>query len=137
MNRFTRWWNKDKIAYQNMQDEIDKIKSLASDLSLRNTKLQEQLDEYQLEKTRQQERYHSNEPWVEIKGDHIDPERGIEIELDWNPAFIAYLEDHGITGASEDIVIRKYLSLLYAQLSDKIEDKIVDESDITKPSEFE
>lgn len=71
----------------------------------------------------------SPEPWVEVIGESIDPIKGIEIRLDWNEAFIQYLKENGITGSDEDVAVQKWLAFLYADLMEKIEQKIVDNSD--------
>lgn len=84
-----------------------------------------------------EERYSSTEPWVEIKGDSIHPVRGIEIKLDWNDAFIDYLQDNGIKGKDEDEVIRKWLSLLYADLASKFEQRAVDNTEFHRVNDFE
>lgn len=53
----------------------------------------------------------SPEPWVDIKGENPNQD-GVEMELDWNDAFITYLREANIPGATEDEVVRKWLELL-------------------------
>lgn len=69
------------------------------------------------------------DPWVEVVGESIDPVRGIEIRLDWNDAFIQYLKDNGITGKDEETAVQKYITLLYKDLVDKLEQQSIDNSD--------
>jgi len=56
------------------------------------------------------------EPWVEIKGLLEDPKNGIRVDLDWNEAFVTYLRDNGITGVDEEIVVQKWITMLYRDL---------------------
>lgn len=79
----------------------------------------------------------STDPWVEVIGESVDPVKGIEIKLDWNEAFIQYLKDNGIKGKDEDAIVQKWLAFLYQDLVDKFEEKIINDSDIITPNEFE
>lgn len=122
-------------------------------LSSLETKLQQELEEKQhLEEQKQQleteletasselvvlreiakeheDKKNSPEPWVEVIGESIDPVRGIQIKLDWNDAFIQYLKENGITGKDEDTAIQKWLALLYHDLVNNLEQRIIDNSD--------
>lgn len=86
------------------------------------TVLREQVKEHEDKKN-------SPEPWVEVIGESIDPVRGIQIKLDWNDAFIQYLKENGITGKDEDTAIQKWLALLYHDLINNLEQRIIDNSD--------
>lgn len=55
----------------------------------------------------------SKEPWVQVIGEDIDPERGIKIELDWNDAFVKYLKQNGYTGTSDEAIVQKWLAHMY------------------------
>jgi hypothetical protein len=48
-------------------------------------------------------------PWVKWLGVEEDPEKGIEVRLDWNKAFIKKLRAAGYTGVDEQQMIQKYL----------------------------
>jgi len=87
--------------------------------------LREQQQEYE-------DKQNSSEPWVIVVGESIDPIKGIEIKLDWNEAFIQYLKENGITAKDEDVAVQKWLAMLYADLMDKFEQKIIDDSDKNK-----
>ena len=62
-----------------------------------------------------------DKPWVEITGEAIDPEKGIRLSLDWNDEFIEYLKQNGITGADEEQVVQKYITMLYRELMEQME----------------
>jgi hypothetical protein len=64
-----------------------------------------------------------NEPWVFIKGAVPDAEQGVKIELDWNDAFVKFLRDNGIEGASDESVVQKYLAMLHRQMLDKYQEE--------------
>ena len=60
-----------------------------------------------------------NEPWVDINGIVEDPKHGIKVDLDWNDAFIEYLRDNGITGVDEEIIVQKWITMLYRDLMEQ------------------
>lgn len=62
----------------------------------------------------------SNEPWVKVKGNVVDPEKGIKIELDWNDAFVKYLRSNGYKGADDDTVVQHYIAILSKQIADDL-----------------
>lgn len=62
-------------------------------------------------------------PYIKISGDRIDRDRGgIELTLDWNEEFVEYLRVQGYNGTSDELVIQKYLQVLYADISSRIKD---------------
>jgi wobble nucleotide-excising tRNase len=72
-----------------------------------------------------EEKRNSSEPWVEVVGESIDPVKGIEIKLDWNDAFIKFLQASGIQGTDEDVIVQKWLALLYQDLFETLEDRAI------------
>lgn len=66
-----------------------------------------------------------------IVSDKIDPVRGIELKLDWDDDFIRYLRANGYHGASDEIVVQKWLHATSLSL----EERLKLESDFT--SDFE
>ena len=72
-----------------------------------------------------QEKMESDEPWVEMVGASVDPEKGIRVELNWNPAFIKYLREGGVQGASEEECAQRWL----AMISKDIDGKYADDDD--------
>lgn len=54
----------------------------------------------------------SSEPYIMIRSLNFTPENGIEIKLDFNPAFIKYLDNNGIKGRNEDEIIKRWLAYL-------------------------
>lgn len=54
----------------------------------------------------------SKEPFVNVLSMGFSPENGIEVKLDYNEAFIRYLNKVGIKGANDDETIRLWLAHL-------------------------
>ena len=76
----------------------------------------------------------SDEPWVEMVGESVDPEKGIKVELNWNPAFIKYLREGGIQGASEEECAQRWLAMVAQDVDSRVSDHDNDGKD---DSEFE
>ncbi len=70
----------------------------------------------------------SVDPWVDIQG-WVETEQGVRIELDWNDAFVKHLKNEGITGADDDQVVQKWVTLLLADMSTQLEDEAPEKSD--------
>ena len=65
-------------------------------------------------------------PWVEIKGMIHGADRGrIKIDLDWNDEFVEYLRANGITGTSDELVVQKWITMLYQDIIIKQESEHV------------
>lgn len=132
MSRLSHWLNKPSkldIALSNMQDKIDSVLETNQVL---NTQLQEannKLNEFEKKEQQILDIKNSSEPWVNITSENIDSKKGIEIGLDWNSAFILYLEESGIQGRNEDEVVQKWLAMLYQQLASEFEQQVIDNSD--------
>lgn len=54
----------------------------------------------------------SAEPWVEVVGEKIDEDGRIELQLDWNAAFVKYLRLNGFRGATDDVLVQSWLAAL-------------------------
>ncbi len=148
MSRFTDWWNRSKIKHDQEQadilNKISKISTQVDNLIEDKKQLEQDLEaanaELSVFRTQEQDhdrRKNSDEPWVEIKSDSIDPDKGIQIGLDWNDNFIEYLKSNGLTGKSDEVIVQKWIALLYHDLINNLDQKIIDDSDIIGPSEFE
>jgi hypothetical protein len=64
-----------------------------------------------------------SKPWVTITGEAIDPEKGIRLSLDWNDEFIKFLKSNGITGSDEEQIVQKYITMLYRELMEQMEEQ--------------
>ena len=67
------------------------------------------------------ERQKSDIPFVEIISDGYDSELGVQLQLDWNAAFIKELKSKGYTGSSERDTVNKWLIAVHKQLAEEFE----------------
>jgi hypothetical protein len=63
------------------------------------------------------DRQKSDTPFVEIISDGYDPELGVQLQLDWNTAFIKELKSKGYNGSSERDIVNKWLMAVHKQLA--------------------
>lgn len=61
----------------------------------------------------------SNEPFVNVLSLGFTPENGLEVKLDYNKAFIRYLNKAGIEGTNDEETIRLWLAHLNYDISEE------------------
>jgi chromosome segregation ATPase len=145
------WWNKDKNAATLRELEfnarLDTIEARMAEQREKNTQLQMELidtaeklnetttkldeTEQELSLYRKQEeedeaRRNGSEPWVEVRSARMDPVKGIQIELDWNDAFVQYLRENGLAGRDDETIVQKWLAFLYEDLINRLEEKVIE-----------
>jgi hypothetical protein len=98
----------------------DRVAELAARCQLLEDQLAAQLLKSDAQAAIANDFKNSDDPWVDIKSDSIDPIKGIRIELDWNDAFIKLLRKHGITGSNDEAMVQKWLATIYKQLMDDL-----------------
>lgn len=54
----------------------------------------------------------SPEPWVEVTSEKITEDGRVELELDWNAAFVKYLRKHGFRGATDEAIVHAWFAAL-------------------------
>jgi len=62
----------------------------------------------------------SSEPWVEVLG-MTETDKGVRTELEWNDAFVDYLRANGVSGADDDQIVQKWITLLLRDMADQME----------------
>lgn len=155
IQNFKNWWNKDKLAMASsikriedglQAERVEKAQLLLdmAKLQYSETTLQQELSSAtaELDVIRSKEeadlaRRNGAEPWVEIKSADFNEVKGIQIELDWNEAFVQYLKDNGVKARTDDQIVQKWLATLYADMVEKLESKIIDDSDKPRINDFE
>jgi uncharacterized protein YbaA (DUF1428 family) len=141
------WWNRDQIQRDHdkkMMDELERYSNAlaeerAAKLVVEN-ELAETKDEvgvFRAKDAADKAKREGTEPWVEIKSADYSEIKGIHIELDWNEAFIQYLKDSGLKAKDDEAIVQKWLAYLYQDLIDKLEQKVVDNSDKPRINDFE
>lgn len=130
------WFNKDKLQQQKVEARMKQIESLVEDQKFELDKTRAELkvsdEELSVLRTKEaeaNEKHSSVEPWIEIKSDGIDPIKGMVIECDWNPAFIQFLKENGITSKDENVAVQKYIAMLYADIVEQMDQQIIEDSD--------
>lgn len=132
----SNWWNRDKIRQQELdarfaaleQKLCEKEEALAATHQELDVAEQE-LSMFRKQAEEDEARRNGPDPWVEIRSAVVDPVKGIQIELDWNPAFVQYLRDNGMTGQDEETVVQKWLAFLYEDLVNRLEAQVVNNTD--------
>lgn len=118
--KIKEWFNQDRLG--DLEKQVRAIAEAKIELGEELEKTQTQLREYQEKEQEENDRRSSAVPWVEIKSANFNETTGIQIELDWNDAFVSYLRDNGITGATEELIVQKWLAFLYDDLVVRIEE---------------
>lgn len=135
------WWNKDnkKMAARiaKIEEQLDEER-LAREQAQSDAKmLAEEVLMYRKREEEDNAKRNGTTPWVEIKSTEFDAVKGIHIELDWNDAFIQYLKENGIKARDEDTAVQKWLAFLYQDLIERLEQRVVDNSDKPRVNDFE
>ena len=106
------------IKEQLKQQILDKLKDdQTKNMELEKRKREEEQREKEayIEKMKQ-----STNPWVDVFG-WVNTKDGVKVELEWNNAFVDYLKVNGITGADEDQIVQKWISLLLRDIADDMD----------------
>lgn len=145
------WWHRYELldaqyaaALASNRDKSDEIVALRNDLAAQtelaeSTAAQLQTATDQLHEINQvkQEQQTGTTPYFSLSTSHLDDVKGLEIQMDWNPAFIQYLKDNGHTGRVEEEYVQRWLTILYTDMIEQMEKRIIDEIDITNnPSPY-
>lgn len=118
------FWNKKQKALEEVQttlkqftERLDNLEQQKKQLADENIELKQKIDQYE-------NRSNSDEPWIAVTSERFDKNKGIAIGLDWNDAFIDYLHDNGVTGETDEEVVGKYLTFLYSNLAERMEQQV-------------
>ena len=131
--------NKIKQIFGGYQKEIDELRQSRECYKIDLEYAQESVDALtkELDSLKQtMDKQSSTDPWFALVAEGLDPVKGIGTTLDWNEAFIQYLKDSGLTDGDEYIAIQKWIAILHEDTIEKIENRIIERSDIIKPSKF-
>lgn len=88
------------------------------------------IEESRMEREKQRKEYEeyvnrmkgSSEPWVDVTG-WSETDTGVKVELEWNDAFVDYLRGNGVTGADDEQIVQKWVTLLLRDMADQMEER--------------
>lgn len=141
-NTIKRWFTKEdqnlNERFEAVLQGIDQLKQRADTLESQNHQLSIENQHLKSEKEKEEQMRNSDEPWVVIRSDSFDPEKGIRVELDWNDAFVKQLRISGVRGSTDEVVVQKWLAFLYEDLVGRMERSLVEQPEEPQTSsEFE
>jgi hypothetical protein len=70
----------------------------------------------------------------------VDPLKGVQVELDWNDAFIQYIKDtsgDSNSNAPDEYFAERFLVMLYQDLIDRLEGKLIDIKSQAQTGDYE
>lgn len=141
LSKLSSWWNRDKLE---MDRRLDAIEQRFAEEQAARTAAEKELEDaqqvvnmYRARDEADEAKRNGKDPWIEIKSADFDPVRGIHIELDWNAAFVQHLKDNGIKARDDETVVQKWLAFLYEDLINRLEQKVIDNSDKPRVNDFE
>jgi hypothetical protein len=151
LQRLKNWWYRHEIAQAALDQRFEALaRDMQAERAAREaieaekqaveaelSTVKEEVGVFRSQAAEDEARRTGTEPWVEIKSESVDPVKGIQIELDWNPAFIQYLKEAGIKARDEETIVQKWLAFLYQDLIDKLEKQVIDNSDKLRVNDFE
>jgi hypothetical protein len=70
----------------------------------------------------------SSDPWVDIQG-WVETAEGVRVELDWNDAFVIHLKSEGVTGADDDQIVQRWVTLLLRDMTTQLDDESPEQSE--------
>ena len=120
----------DAMMRKEMMAEIKKelLAELASEHEQKLALAQEERARVTMERDKYVKKMkNSSEPWVDWVSS-VSDENGVGMELDWNDAYVDFLRANGVTGADDDAVVHKYVTLLLRQGADAIDEEFEDKS---------
>jgi chorismate mutase len=115
------WLNRDIIE---LEESLDRIRDDIQQLLVENEQLSKSVAEYKA--VEEANRRDDTKPWFEITSDGFDEVKGVKIAMDWNDAFINYLEELSIKGPSEEAAVQRWLAMVNLHLIDQLENEAIE-----------
>jgi hypothetical protein len=110
-----------------LEAQLEQLTSVLTEVTSTKNTLEARLNTLEEAERERKARWSSDTPWVELIGDQLDNNNRLQIELDWNPAFIRNLRENGFTGDTEDIIVQRWLGILTSQIVDRLEQHNIEE----------
>lgn len=122
----TKKTNQLETRLKQLESSMNTLSAVNNNLKIENEQLENDMVTFKKLAQEKKTKYDSKEPWIEITSEEFDERKGIRIGLDWNDAFIQYLKDGGVQGATDEEIIRKYLAYLYEDIATRLDDESLD-----------
>lgn len=121
-----------KKQIESLATQLEQTTTQLIDVTTENRQMSVQLDELKQLLDKQ----NSITPWFTIVAEGIDPIKGIETRMDWNEAFTQYLKDSGLGDSDEFLAIQKWIAMLHEDTIVKLEQRIIENSDLIKQNKY-
>lgn len=141
------WWNKDKLELElALKIANERLNTEMSQCDKLRVKLDETLEDAKVLAAEVQRLKALNPdmkaegvltPWMIIGVDGENELKGLKIFMDWNDAVIQHMKDKNLGYQTEDEMIQHFLVQLYEHVLMVLERRVLDDSDLHRPNEFE
>lgn len=119
--KIKNWWNKDIIE---LEARFDKVTADIQHLLNENKQLTDAVNEYKA--VEEANKRDDTKPWFEITSDGFDEVKGVKIAMDWNDAFVSYLEDLNIKGPTDEAAVQRWLAMVNLHLIEQLESDAIE-----------
>ena len=130
VKKISEWYEEAVTTIGNLQKTHEEDMTAVGNLQNTNSELAKQLEV--------KDHQGSVVPWFQLETTELDPVKGLQIKLDWNEAMIQHLRDNGHTGRDDEVLVQKWLAMLYEDIISQLEQKLIElNTDNKDHSEFE
>lgn len=77
------------------------------------------------------------DPWMIIEVNGENSLKGLKINIDWNEAIVQHMKDKGHGHRDDNVTMQHFIVQLYEHVVMILENRVIEESDLIKPNEFE
>jgi len=116
------FFNKKRVAA--LESEIKRFADALGEERALSHSLQQQIDEYKAQE--EANKRDNTKPWFEITSDGFDEVKGVKIAMDWNDAFVSYLEDLNIKGPTDEAAVQRWLAMVNLHLIEQLESDAIE-----------
>lgn len=121
--RIKDWYTKPQ---RELEAHISDLSTIVDNVTKERDEAQAKLAELQAIVDADKQKREGSTPWVEITSGGFDATKGIKVEMDWNDAFIDYLEELSIKGPTAQAAVQRWLALVNLHLIEQLEQEAID-----------
>lgn len=115
-------FNKKRVAA--LENEIKRFAEALGEERQRIKDLEQLVEEYKAKEAAAKR--DDTKPWFEITSDGFDEVKGVKIAMDWNDAFVSYLEDLNIKGPTDEAAVQRWLAMVNLHLIEQLESDAIE-----------